>query len=139
MAVLTDSYTIRLHDTDAAGILFFANQFRIAHDIYERFMNESGFCFRDRFASRDFIIPIVHAEADFAKSLAVGDTIEVSLSVASVGDTSFTLDYLLTGRDGERAGTVTTVHVTVDPATMKKVPLPDRFRRVLEEASGSRD
>jgi acyl-CoA thioesterase FadM len=29
---------VKLHDTDAAGILFFSNHFRIAHTAYEDFM-----------------------------------------------------------------------------------------------------
>ena len=36
---------IRLHDTDAAGILFFANQFSIIHDAYELLLEEFDFSF----------------------------------------------------------------------------------------------
>ncbi len=34
---------ISLHDTDAAGIIFFANQFKIVHDAYEDLLESFGF------------------------------------------------------------------------------------------------
>lgn len=133
MAALKEFYTIKLHDTDAAGILFFANQFRIVHDLYERFLTTIGFAFQDRFSRKDFLIPIVHADADFNQPVTVGDVIEISLGVAAVGNTSFTLEYRLADINGASAGYVRTVHVTVDPGTMRKIPLPQDLRRKLEE------
>ncbi len=139
MARIKDYYTIKLHDTDAAGILFFAHQFRIVHDLYEKFLSQIGYSFQDRFLANDFFIPIVHAEADFNAPLTVGDTIEISLIVFEVGDTSFTLQYRLTDLDGEVVGTARTVHVTVDPKTGAKIALPEQLRTQLEQAAGSGD
>jgi 1,4-dihydroxy-2-naphthoyl-CoA hydrolase len=138
MAVLKEFYTIKLHDTDAAGILFFANQFRIVHDIYERFLAAIGFAFQDRFSKKDFLIPIVHAEADFNHPLTVGDVVEISLTVAAVGKTSFTLEYYLTDLNGATAGYARTVHVTIDAHTMRKMPLPQALRQKLEEFAGGK-
>lgn len=134
MPVIKDYYTIKLHDTDAAGILFYANQFRIIHDIYEKFLGRIGYPFQERFLSNDFFIPIVRAESDFNSPLTVGDTIEIGLSVAVIGDTSFTLEYRLTDLDGEVVGSAQTVHVTIDPKTGTKIALPESFREKLEEA-----
>jgi len=136
MAALKEFYTIKLHDTDAAGILFFANQFRIIHDLYERFLATIGFAFQDRFSRKDFLIPIVRAEADFNHPLTVGDVVEVSVSVAAVGNTSFTLEYYLTDLNGATAGYARTVHVTVDAHTMRKMPLPQTLRNKLEGFAG---
>lgn len=133
MTKLKDFYTIKLHDTDAAGILFFASQFKIAHDIYEKFLAKIGFPFSQRFKKRDFFIPIVHAEADYQQPLKVGDVIEVSLEISNIGDSSFTLRFTFTDLDGITVGTVNTVHVTIDPQTMKKIDLPGKFRAKLEE------
>jgi len=134
LTVLRDYYTVKLHDTDSAGILFFANQFKIAHDIYELFLKRIGFGLAERFAGRDFFLPIVHAEADFSQPLTVGDTIEIALSVAEIGRSSFVLEYELTNLDGISVGAARTVHVTTDPATRKKIDLPEGFRKKLEEA-----
>lgn len=135
MRYIKEYYTIKLHDTDAAGILFFANQLRIVHDVYERFMTKIDFPFRRRFEQRDFYLPIVHTEADFFQPLAVGDTVEINLKVEAVGNSSFMLAYTLIGLDGIVVGTARTVHVTVDPATWKKIPLPEAFRKALAESA----
>ena len=92
MIAIKEYYTVKLHDTDAAGILFFANQFKMAHDIYESFLGRMGFGLSQRFARRDFFLPIVHAEADYYQPLNVGDVIEIAMSVTKIGKTSFTLD-----------------------------------------------
>ena len=133
MAVIKDYYTIKLHDTDAAGILFFANQFRIVHDLYEQFLARIGSSFRERITAGDFVIPIVHAEADFLQPLRVGDTLEVTAIVARIGNSSFTLDYQLIDLEGWVVGTASTVHVTCDSQTHEKIVLPDNFRRRIEE------
>jgi 1,4-dihydroxy-2-naphthoyl-CoA hydrolase len=136
MKTIKDYYTIKLHDTDTAGILFYANQFRIIHDIYEKFLSQIGFDFRGRFERGDFYIPIIHAEADFLQPLKVGDTIEIALNVARVGQTSFTLQYTLVDLDGTAVGTARTVHVTIDPRSLKKIDLPEKFKIKLENALG---
>jgi 1,4-dihydroxy-2-naphthoyl-CoA hydrolase len=130
---MKEYYTIRLHDTDAAGILFFAHQFKIVHDVYEQFLTRIGFNFRDRFSKSDFFIVIVHAEADFHQPLTVGDTIEIELSVVRIGESSYTLEYRLTDLDGLVVGTASTVHVTIDPISRKKIGLPGEFRTALEQ------
>lgn len=135
MAIVKEYYTVKLHDTDAAGILFFANQFKIVHDIYERLLVQIGFGLRDRFTRRDFFLPIVHAEADFHAALTVGDTVEVAVTSIDIGTTSFTLHYRLTDLDGLSVGSARTVHVTTDPATGKKIDLPPIFREKLSAAS----
>jgi len=132
MAAIKDYYTIKLHDTDAAGILFFANQFRIIHDVYELLLAKIGYRFKERLADNDFLIPIVHAESDFLAPLSVSDTIEVSLTVHALGNSSFTLAYELIDLDGRMVGRARTVHVTMDAASKSKIPLPQSFREKLE-------
>lgn len=132
MSTFKDYYTIQLHDTDAAGILFFANQLKIVHNVYESMMKKIGFSFQERFEKQDFYIPIVHAETDYLAVLRDGDTLEIKIKVEDLGETSFTLAYSLYLFDGAVAGTAKTVHVTIDPKTWKKIPLPPAFRKALE-------
>jgi 1,4-dihydroxy-2-naphthoyl-CoA hydrolase len=135
MSILEDQYTIKLHDTDAAGILFFTNQLKIAHDIYEKFLNQIGFSLADRFSRRDFFLPIVHAEADYCRPLVVGDVIRIALSVENIGRASFTLKYSLSNLNGKPVGSAVTVHVTTDPDTGGKIELPEDFRTKMEKVS----
>ncbi len=123
--------TVKLHDTDAAGLLFFGNQFRIAHDAYESLMTEIGFSFARILRRESFFIPIAHAEADFKRALFVGDSLTVELTVEKLGDSSFTLAHRLLAADGGEAGTVKTVHVCVDRETQRPTPIPPSLREKL--------
>lgn len=127
--------TIQLHDTDAAGLLFFGNQFEIVHEAYEVLFEKIGFSFSKLLRKCDFFLPIVHAEADYKAPLFVGDKITITVRVVNIGRTSFTLSYqLLTQKSKKLVGTAQTVHVAVDKKTERKIPLPARLRQALKKA-----
>lgn len=123
---------IRLHDTDAAGILFFANQFKIIHDAYELLLEKFGFSFPQMLKGDKYFLPIVHAESTYKKRLSVGDKIVVSIKVEHIGTTSFSFVYEIHNEKKEVVGTAKTVHVTIDAQSTKKTPLPPKIRRALE-------
>lgn len=124
---------VRMHDTDMAGILYFARQFRFAHDALEDFVASEGFSFDEVFHSDQFVFVIVHASADYFMPLHVGDSLEVHLSVEHVGTTSFTISYHIYRTPRDLVGTAKTVHVTLDSITRKKIPIPDLFKKKLEK------
>ena len=124
---------IKLHETDAAGLLFFSNQFKIIHDAYETLLEKAGYGFAELIRRKDFFLPIVHAEADYKVPLFAGDTIEVQVVVEKIGHTSFTLSYKLLNAARRTVGTGATVHVTVDKKTQQKIPIPPDFRQKLEQ------
>lgn len=124
--------TIKLHDTDAAGLLFFGHQFRIVHDAYQAFLETAGFNFADILSQGEILVPIVHAEADYLEPLAVGDKLAIVMCAANLSEHSFTLSYDLRRPDSTLVGTVQTVHVTVDRSSGKKTPLPKRLREALQ-------
>ena len=124
---------VKLHDTDAAGVIFFANQFKIIHDAYESLLEQIGFGFAELIRGKDFFLPIVHAESDYKAPLFVGDVLEVQVKVGRVGQTSFTLTYALLNARQEIVGTGRTVHVTVSKATHQKILLPADLRAKLEK------
>ncbi len=115
---------VRLPDTDAAGILFFANYFRLAHDAYESFMESAGFSFSRLLNQERYLILIVHAEADYRKSLRLGETVTVELTAVDVQQSSFVLSYVLKGAGGRIAASLKTAHVAVDTVGGKKTPFP---------------
>ena len=77
--------TIRLHHTDAAGLLFFADQFKLAHDAYESFMESIGYPFAPLLRTSQYLLPIVHAEADYGAALSTGDKITIQVTAERVG------------------------------------------------------
>jgi 1,4-dihydroxy-2-naphthoyl-CoA hydrolase len=123
---------IRLHDTDAAGIIFFANQFKIIHDAYEEFLEKIDLSMKTILKKTGYFQPIVHAESTYKAPIYIGDKIVVSVKIGHVGKTSFSLEYTLK-RGKNLVGTAKTVHVTIDQKTSKKIPLPTALRRALEK------
>jgi 1,4-dihydroxy-2-naphthoyl-CoA hydrolase len=132
MATLKRKLTVRLHDTDAAGILFFANQFLYIHDAYEELLLLIGLPVASILRDETFILPIVHAESQYLKPLVVGDEITVAVQVAKIGETSFVLEYELFDVDGQPVGKAKTVHVAVSKQTQNKIALPEKLQRALQ-------
>jgi 1,4-dihydroxy-2-naphthoyl-CoA hydrolase len=123
---------IQLRDTDATGVLYFADQFKIALEALEFFLKERGFPLKTIIEKENFLLPIVHAEADYSAPLSVGDEIEITLSLGPVGTSSFTLNYdLFNIQKKEKAGKVSIVHVTISKETKKGVPIPPVLKKIL--------
>lgn len=122
---------IRLYDTDAAGILFFANQFKLVEEAYEAFLEDNGIIINDFLTKSDFIVPIVHAESDFLFPLRPGDKIEIEIDLIKKGSSSFTLAHRILKSDGTLSGKGSTVHVCVSSETFKKIPIPEHIIKIL--------
>jgi len=131
--------TVKLHDTDAAGLLFFGHQFRIAHDAYQAYLESCGFSFGKVLDEGKMLIPLVHAEANYLEPLTVGDKLIIELTTSIISEHSFTLNYDLRLPDATLVGTVRTVHVTVDRKSRQKIPLPKQLRQALEKIYVSGD
>ncbi len=125
----------KLSDTDAAGILFFGNYFKLVHEAYEEFMDAIGFPLPTVLAEGDFLILITHAQARYTQPVRYGEQLTIHLTVEELRTTSFSLRYLVKNRQGKTVAELNTVHVTVDKMTMKKTPLPDDLRGALTEAT----
>lgn len=115
-----------MYDTDAAGILYFANQFRFAHDAFESLMASEGLNFQQMFEVEPFLFVIVHAESDYKISLKVGDPITVRTWIENIGTTSFSIAYHIYKNDEILVGTAKTVHVCIDKHTREKTPIPEK-------------
>ncbi len=127
---------VRMHDTDMAGILYFAKQFRFVHDALEDFVADGhDLTFDKLFRTEHFVFVIVHAEADYLAPLSVGDKLNIEVRVEKIGETSFTIGYKIfrVGTLAGLVGTAQTVHVTLDAETRKKIPVPASFRAFLQK------
>ncbi len=123
--------TIKLHETDAAGLLFFSQQFKLIHDAYEELLESRGIGFPTMLKKRKYFLPIVHAESDYTKPLFVGDRLTIEVTVGPIGRTSFSFLYHLLKNKNTLVGTAKTVHVTILKKTGKKIPLPKEILKVL--------
>ncbi|GAB4231967.1 MAG: thioesterase family protein [Chlamydiales bacterium] len=123
---------VRMHDTDMAGIIYFASQFRFAHDAWEDFLEHEGITLQRLFTDEDYAFVIVHAEADYLAPLNVGDSIEVRLGVDKIGSRSFAVEYKIL-KEQVVVGTVKIVHSTVNRETRRAIPIPESLREILEK------
>ena len=122
-------YTIQFRDTDAAGVVYFANILSICHVAYEASLIESGVDLKLFVNNPEFAIPITHASADFLKPLYCGDQITIELTPRSIDSCRFEITYQL------GSATAITKHVIINPSTRKRQELPGILTNWLEQWS----
>jgi 1,4-dihydroxy-2-naphthoyl-CoA hydrolase len=121
--------TITLRQTDAAGVLFFAEQLALVHDIEEELFASVGFPVGVVLREQPFALPIVHAETDLLAPLVVGDVVTIALTVTHVGESSFVITHVVTRAESDApVGTGKIVHVCIDKANREKMALPSTLR-----------
>jgi 1,4-dihydroxy-2-naphthoyl-CoA hydrolase len=130
----TYSRTIRFADTDAAGVVYFANYLSICHEAYEEALESVGIELHDFFSQEGVIIPISNARADYLRPMRCGDRIEVDLSASQVKEDTFFIEYEIWLADNHRklAAQAKTAHVCVDSTTRKRTPLPETLRNWIQ-------
>ena len=122
-------YTIQFRDTDAAGVVYFANILSICHVAYEASLIESGVDLKLFVNNPEFAVPITHASADFLKPLYCGDRITIELTPRSIDSCRFEITYQL------GSATAITKHVIINPSTRKRQELPGILTNWLEQWS----
>ena len=130
----THSTTIRMGDTDAAGVLYFASLLRLAHQAYEDFLAARGLPLAALVKAGRIGLPIRHAEADFLSPLFLGDHVTIEVAVDDIGQHAFTLRYRVLNAKGRLCATASTVHVAIRPNTGKKTRLPPKLTAILQRA-----
>lgn len=123
---------VRLKDTDAAGVIYFANVFALAHECYEAFLDEHVSLGR-LLGEEKYTAPIVHAEADIKYAMRLSDKIAIEMDLAKTGNSSYELGYRFINDKSEAVATVTTIHVVLDKQTGEPVKIPERFREMLQQ------
>lgn len=111
-------YTIQFRDTDAAGVVYFANIISICHIAYEASLVAAGIDLKLFMNNPEFAVPITHTSAEFFKPLYCGDRITIELTPRSIDSCRFEIAYQLS------SATVVTKHAVIDPSTRKRKELP---------------
>ncbi len=122
---------IRFHDTDAAGVVYFANVLSICHEAYEASLAASGINLKDFFTNTSVGFPIVHANVDFLRPMFCGDNLAISLIPQKLSVDKFEITYEVTNIDVLVAKAVTR-HVCIDVSSRSKQELPDEMSEWLE-------
>lgn len=123
--MFTTKVKIYFYDADPAGIIFYASIFKYVHAAYEDFLRSLS-TERNFFFDQDYILPIMHAEADFIKPIKVGDELVVELVISMLKKSSFEVTYRFY-RNKEFTALAKTVHVCVFKEKFEKIELPNEL------------
>lgn len=118
--------SIRLADTDAAGVVYFASMLSICHEAYEESLTQAGVNFGDFFRDPAVAIPIIHAEIDFFRPIYCGDRLIIELDPRLVNENTFDVAYqILSAACREIClAKAMTRHTCIDPTSRRRISLP---------------
>lgn len=110
--------TVRFQETDAAGVVYFANVLAMCHEAYEASLVASGVNLKTFFSNPSVAIPIVHAGVDFFRPLFCGDLLTIELIPNQLSDNEFEIVYrVFVGEVTDKcAAQAITRHVCIEPA-----------------------
>ncbi|MCU7833767.1 MAG: acyl-CoA thioesterase [gamma proteobacterium symbiont of Taylorina sp.] len=118
------SFTTRIHDIDAAGVVFFGQFFYHIHNAYEAFLNHHQYGI-DRILNYNVILPIKHTEADFIAPVLLNETISIEIFLEHINNNEFSLSYHLYDINRTIRAKALTQHICLDKETKKHRDLPD--------------
>ncbi len=128
-------YTRRVHfqDTDAAGVVYFANVLAICHEAYEASLGAFGINLKVFFSNQEIAIPIIHVDVDFRRPMFCGDELIIELMPKSWRDDEFEISYEVFLKEVEEkwVARANTKHVCIDPRSRSRQNLSDQMRRWL--------
>jgi 1,4-dihydroxy-2-naphthoyl-CoA hydrolase len=123
---------VRIRDTDATGALFFGAAFEMAVEAFQEWLHAHHL----KLEELSFLLPIVHAEADYFAPIKLGDHLSIELSIKKIGTTSFGVEFVFLR--GSKVAFVEITHVTVCSATGHKIELPSPLKHLLEREGSSK-
>lgn len=122
--------TVQFRDTDAAGVVYFANVLAMCHEAYEASLATAGIDLKDFFSGKSIAVPIVHASVDFMQPMRCGDRLHISLSVTVQSDSRFQIEYSICpeGLSEPVLSRAKTIHVCIDPVHRAKLLISPALR-----------
>jgi 1,4-dihydroxy-2-naphthoyl-CoA hydrolase len=118
--------TIHFSDTDAAGVVFFANFLSLCHEAYEESLAAAGIDLTTFFSDHGVVVPIAKSEASYLRPLRAGDKVLVTVTPESISENSYALKCEVVKLDAAKktAARVRTEHVCISSKTRERLPLP---------------
>jgi 1,4-dihydroxy-2-naphthoyl-CoA hydrolase len=120
------SRTVHFADTDAAGVVFFANYLAICHEAYEESLSAAGIDLKTFFSENGVVVPIAKSEAEYLRPMSCGDKLEVSLQAKALSENSYEIRFemMRLGPTAKCAARIRTEHVCIDSKTRARKALP---------------
>lgn len=130
----THTRTVRFQDTDAAGVVYFANVLAMCHEAYEESLAVFGVNLRGFFRSAEIVIPIVHARVDFLYPIYCGDHLSIHMTPQQLREDSFEIHYRITTQSSPERdlAKALTRHICIESMSRSRTPLPEVIVRWLQ-------
>lgn len=121
----TYNRTVHFQDTDAAGVVYFANVLAMCHEAYEASLDTSGINLRSFFNNSELAIPIIHASVDFFRPMFCGDKLLIHLIPQQQDENQFEIAYqIVAALSEQQLAKAITKHVCIAPITRIRSQLP---------------
>ena len=135
---LVTTRRVQFSETDMAGVLQFANYYRIMEEVEHEFWRSLGASVMTRDGEREIGWPRVATSCEYFAPARFEDELEVALKVAHVGDRSVSYE-LEFHRDGLTLanGRVTAVCCVMGPKGFEAISIPPTLRSKLEGEGGA--
>lgn len=126
--------TVRFHEVDAAGLLFFPWFFSYAHEAMEAWCGALDGGYARLILQRRVGLPAVALASEFVAPLRYGDAARVELGVSRLGNRSLTLEYRFRRRsDGESCATISHTVVCTDLDALASTDMPADLRELAAQ------
>ncbi|MEG3977182.1 thioesterase family protein [Microcoleus sp. herbarium8] len=131
----TYNRTVRFQDTDAAGVVYFANVLAMCHEAYEASLAASGINLKAFFSNREAALPVIHATVDFYRPMFAGDLLIIQLTPKQIAGDEFEIAYQVFSGEvaGRSAAKALTKHVCIDAVTRTRKQLSEDLIQWLRQ------
>ena len=123
--------TVRLSDTDAAGVVYFANVLHICHEAYEESLVNANINIKSFLNNSSIAIPIISASVNFYRPIFCGDRLFVNLTTQQLNNSEFEINYCVYTSSEQVIAKAKTKHVCINTLDRKRINLPDSMDRWL--------
>ncbi len=129
VAAHTHKIRVYFEDTDAGGMVYYANYLKFAERARTEMLRDAGFNHADMVAQDGLMLVVRRCTAEYHRSARLDDALEVETTVAGLAGASILLDQAI------RRGSETLVEITVTMACVTKegraTRLPERLRHAV--------
>jgi acyl-CoA thioester hydrolase len=129
MAPFAHRLRVRYHECDQQGIVFNAHHFAY-FDVVLTELWRAAFGSYGAMVASGTDVQVVDAQASFRAPARFDDVLDLSMTIARLGNTSIVSE-LEERRAGDLLATGRLVHVCVDTGTFTKKPIPEDMRARL--------
>ncbi|MBI4780614.1 MAG: acyl-CoA thioesterase [Oscillatoriophycideae cyanobacterium NC_groundwater_1537_Pr4_S-0.65um_50_18] len=131
--------TVRFQDTDAAGVVYFANVLSMCHEAYEASLAASGVNLKQFFGRGEIAIPIVHASVDLRQPMFCGEQHSIHLTPTQLSPSKFSIQYAIFSAEGvaQQVCQAATIHIAIQAHKKTRAALPAEIEKWLQDWTAS--